>query len=482
MESGAINRSMHTSAIAGRRVTFLLSILAGTAALLLLSFLIATSRASIALHNADSLIPVFVSLDHWSPFYWGQDRFGMLLALIALPVRDSFSNLVFQNALSVLLLLLGVLSVHRRVGNRAAFAFTLVSCALLIAMSPPEIFRMLFTTDQSYVPALGLSGIALWCSTSSNAARRLLTGPILILAAWTNVGVALFVLLYAATLTLRPWSRRSAALIAAWSAVGMAIHYWMQTLAPDQTTEIAPPVWSEAPLMLSRFFIDTYVMGGLVFWSVLLALWLFALWSSFRLRNVWPAARDTLVCSLIASIVYGMSMALFASGLPRHMMAAVPLLYVLPLVVTAQSLPRAATVASLAAVPVMLAVGLLIGVQNPKDARRALTEVLGQGLQNSLYGHRVVAVTGDYWSVWPLVFATNLLHEQMDGSRPVLPIALRADILRSRWRDTLRPDMAVAIIPAEDRLYWTVQPDLPPLHTVEKHTTWTLALTGEHRE
>lgn len=28
--------------------------------------------------NAASLIPVLVSVDHWTPFYWGQTRFGML--------------------------------------------------------------------------------------------------------------------------------------------------------------------------------------------------------------------------------------------------------------------------------------------------------------------------------------------------------------------------------------------------------------------
>src|SRR5208283_6166450 len=39
-------------------------------------------------HHGDSLVPVLTGLTVWTPFFWRQDRYGMLITLIALPVRD----------------------------------------------------------------------------------------------------------------------------------------------------------------------------------------------------------------------------------------------------------------------------------------------------------------------------------------------------------------------------------------------------------
>ena len=60
-------------------------------------------------HNSDSLIPVLMSLDRWTPFYWEQNRFGMLVPLLALPFRDPFANLLVQEVETVVPLLYDVL-------------------------------------------------------------------------------------------------------------------------------------------------------------------------------------------------------------------------------------------------------------------------------------------------------------------------------------------------------------------------------------
>ena len=39
--------------------------------------------------GADSFIPILVSLQRWTPFFWGQDRFGMLVPLLATPLKTS---------------------------------------------------------------------------------------------------------------------------------------------------------------------------------------------------------------------------------------------------------------------------------------------------------------------------------------------------------------------------------------------------------
>ena len=41
-------------------------------------------------------MPVLVSLQRWTPFYWDQERYGMLIPALALPVRDPLLNLLLQ--------------------------------------------------------------------------------------------------------------------------------------------------------------------------------------------------------------------------------------------------------------------------------------------------------------------------------------------------------------------------------------------------
>jgi len=43
--------------------------------------------------GSDSVVPVLVSLQRWTPFFWQQDRFGMLIPLLAMPVHDPLMNL-----------------------------------------------------------------------------------------------------------------------------------------------------------------------------------------------------------------------------------------------------------------------------------------------------------------------------------------------------------------------------------------------------
>lgn len=65
-------------------------------------FLLATALAAVVVdlsgapagHHADSVIPVLTSLYHWEPFFWGTDRNGQLLPLLALPFAHPFTNLL----------------------------------------------------------------------------------------------------------------------------------------------------------------------------------------------------------------------------------------------------------------------------------------------------------------------------------------------------------------------------------------------------
>src|SRR5260370_11634241 len=52
-------------------------------------------------HCSDTLIPILVSLQKWTPFFWEQDRVGMLVPLLTLPLRHPLLNLVAQGAIYV---------------------------------------------------------------------------------------------------------------------------------------------------------------------------------------------------------------------------------------------------------------------------------------------------------------------------------------------------------------------------------------------
>src|SRR4051812_27030057 len=53
------------------------------------------------LQHGDSLLPVLVSLQRWTPFFWEQDRYGMLIPLLARPVTNPLGNLLVQGFLNV---------------------------------------------------------------------------------------------------------------------------------------------------------------------------------------------------------------------------------------------------------------------------------------------------------------------------------------------------------------------------------------------
>lgn len=51
--------------------------------------------------HADSLIPVLVSLQHWTPYYWAQDRYGMLIPLLTAPLHNPLTNMMVQSAIGI---------------------------------------------------------------------------------------------------------------------------------------------------------------------------------------------------------------------------------------------------------------------------------------------------------------------------------------------------------------------------------------------
>jgi hypothetical protein len=51
--------------------------------------------------NSDSVMMSLISLYRWTPMFWEQDRSGMLVPALAMPLRDHFTNLIFQAGLTI---------------------------------------------------------------------------------------------------------------------------------------------------------------------------------------------------------------------------------------------------------------------------------------------------------------------------------------------------------------------------------------------
>jgi hypothetical protein len=114
-------------------------------------------------HTSDSLLPILVSLQRWTPFFWRQDRVGMLVPLVALPVRHPLGNLLFQDAIYIFSGLAAFFLLARYLLRDETYALArMVSATAFIALAPPAyIFDFFANTFYGVWLALGLGGLVI---------------------------------------------------------------------------------------------------------------------------------------------------------------------------------------------------------------------------------------------------------------------------------------------------------------------------------
>jgi hypothetical protein len=146
--------------------------------------------------HADAMVPVLVSLQRWTPFYWDQERYGMFVPLVALPIRDPLWNLLAQRFLLALAGLGAVVLLGRHVlaGRDWPLAGALAAALLLAAAPGPWLFELL--ADQPYGLSFGLALAGLAVAEPDVRGRRpagrVALGAALVLAAhWVNAGAGL---------------------------------------------------------------------------------------------------------------------------------------------------------------------------------------------------------------------------------------------------------------------------------------------------
>lgn len=426
-------------------------------------------------HNSDSLVPILVSLDLWTPFYWEQNRFGMLLPLLALPVRDPFANLLVQVGLRLLALFLSFFLLARTVVPRpwwpAAGALTLG-----LFLVGKDLAEQNFQQMQPYFQAmaLALGGVMLLeraPRTSERTARTSRTPR----TPGTPGRPVFFVLDVPAVL---------AVLSDVLASLLIALAFWV---SPATLFWFVPLLLLRRVLGLGGRLLLPLGVAGVSFVAVLLA----ARWSEYQGTDLgfariadWP--RGWLVLALNAGIWLGPALLLalavlllasllvylrdekgrlaLAAGLCLLGTAAAELLILgttgwvhlngfrvrflstvlLALATTGPALllglllkdrpARWGRVANALALALLLPLALWrYGLPSPAAARAALDAGPETAAAREIADAGCTHVLGDYWRVWPAVFQSRVLLRERGEERKVWGITYRSTPTRDLW-------------------------------------------------
>ena len=231
-------------------------------------------------------------------------------------------------------------------------------------------------------------------------------------------------------------------------------------------------------MLIWAFWQDAVRQMGLTYFVTMGVAWVVA--GVVAVRREQTRGLGPILCGVgVATFLYGSTMALFFRGVGRHIAPAIPLIVICPLLILARAFPAIADWRALSA-GLLVVVVFETGSQSPTRVRQQLLKRLGEGRAEQLYIGGVTVLTGDYWRVWPLAYAINMLHEAHDGRRPVLPVTMRAERLIERRRAEVRAGIRVAVVPSGHLLHWGMA-GLPGLHVQADFPGYTLGIVSDTR-
>jgi hypothetical protein len=152
------------------------------------------------MEDGDSMLPVLISLQKWTPFYWEQDRFGMLVPLLVMPFKDPVVNLLVQRGIYLFAGQCTLLA-----GARWAFGPErwqlpgALAVALWLGLAPyDKTFHYLGHHPYALSLLLGFGALVVFGAEGRRAWRWPLAGALMFLGHWVNA--ALFTFLVPAAL------------------------------------------------------------------------------------------------------------------------------------------------------------------------------------------------------------------------------------------------------------------------------------------
>ncbi len=425
-------------------------------------------------HSADSLIPILVSLQRWAPFYWAQDRYGMLVPLLATPIRDPLMNLLFQGWLMTVAGLLAPFLLARCVtaDPHRWFVAGAFANVLLLALARVDA-QFDWLVVQPYGLSLSLAATAIvlahrrgWFSL---VASMLLMG----LAHWVNLSA--FLVVGTLVLLRRPLSWRALSS----AAIGVAAGYAMTALADFHTpsTLLLPSEWPHAWSQLLSSALISLNHTALFAIAVAAIAGSVLLWVRGAER---PAVEGAAVC-LAAGLVHWLITG--TSGWVQINLYFARYVYPgIAMVALAVGLIASALVgkwrrwASLALATALVTLTIAnYGRPSLAALRLSLDRKFGTMTPEVLTSGATV-IGGDYWTVWPAVFHANLALYRQDRRSTIYGLAFRSEMTNPRWT-TRTTDIRVAAAPGDRTVEGWMNTIPLSIERVEHRSTLDLFIT-----
>jgi hypothetical protein len=386
-----------------------------------------------AFHHSDSLLPVLVSTQRWTPFYWGQDRYGMLVPLLAMPFRNPLVNLLVQDWLMIFAGLLAPFLVARFFVERPVEWMTagaLANAMLVVATSPFMQFDWLVSQPYGLSIGLGFAGLVV-VDRRADLPRAACALFLLLTALWVNVGV--FGLLGAAVVLRRPNAWQISLLLCAISGGLLLARYLSTFHTTTALTAVAlwPAGWwrlaqNGASVVANRFAVAT-IVAVVIAGVVMLAR---REPGSLLTRAGVPAA-VALIYGLVVGTSLWVDMNLYQNRYtyPSWMMLAVAASIVVTMAFRRQEVLLCAA-SGMALVAACLAV-------HPAPSMARVTNILDDRfspLTAAVITNGVTAIAGNYWTVWPAVFHANVVLSRSKSDRHVYGMTFRSEVTDPMWQ------------------------------------------------
>jgi hypothetical protein len=383
-------------------------------------------------HHGDSVILSLVSQQHWSPYFWETNRYGMLLPLLAKPFRNPLTNLiviVFFGTLSGLacsFLLIKYFFPERTQWLAAAalqniWLFTLTPAAVQFDWFVVQCYGVSLT--------LGLASLILL-----NKQKFWWALFLLLVTHWVNS--AAFIVLSPLLLLRHLIERRLRGLVSSLVLLGfsagsgiVAMHlaHYNNTDTGLLPPRLWPNGWAELLRMTHLLIVPSV---ALLLWILIpslicLAILVFA-WSGKRsIQTAFGLTLIGIAYWLFSGSLVWVRMSTYA---PRYIYISLLLLSLALAIVIVPILERVirstAWIGAIATVLMFLTAVAVYGSPSIARIHRDIDEKYGR-LTPEILESGVNLIAGDYWVVWPAVFHANLSLYERGETRRIYGLSYR---------------------------------------------------------
>ncbi len=418
--------------------------------------------------DSDDLIPVMASLYRWTPFFYEQDRFGMLVPFLVQPIGHPLYNYYVQLGIAVLAtLLVLVLLVRLALGHSERPEVGLAAGALFLALCPEMMQGRLMAVQCPYPVsmALGLGALCLLIEHPDAVGwqRALGSGLLLALSSWVNLAGVVWLAVVTLVLVRRhglAWRRLL--LIGLLLVAAFWIGDSLRLLAPERqgyATFLPSGQWLPSiSLSLSRLRL---ALDG---WTIYLTVS-----SMAAILMAWALGRPSPIAAGLrlygGGLLYGVfvSITTYVADQQNHPRYLLPAL--LLIVAGNGALVAGAAFAVLRGrsaikrVAVALAIGGMAGallfryqLPSPARVRRHYEQLLGDTAR-AIVEVPCTHVVGSFYRAWPLVLYANTLIYESGADSVVWGVSQLSGGLEPYWSAVPRSTALIAIDRADAEAY-----------------------------